>query len=116
MPRGRQPGSKNRPKPPEPTETTPPTIPHGLTFIPAATPSYQLDELRLATVTVLLRMKSRTAAFGDPKHIDEQEIAWPIDWRLPQAGDAIHLSKTFGGFVEYVDFWPGESRVVAHLR
>lgn len=100
-------------------------IPHGLTFIPLGEPvplasaGYAHEaalEALSDSITVLLRMKSRTAAFGDPKHIDEQEIEWPVAWRLPQAGDAIHLSKTFGGFVEYVDFWPGEGRVVIHLR
>jgi len=63
-------------------------------------------------VKVTLRMKGR--AFGDDAK--EEQIIWPAEWRLPLAGEAIHLSKEFGGFVEYVDFLVAEKQIVVNLR
>ena len=47
---------------------------------------------------------------------DEVGMMWPVGWRLPQAGDAVHLKNDLGGFVEYVDMWPTTGRVRVYLR
>jgi hypothetical protein len=84
-------------------------------FLDRPTLVHPVEHIELSAtnpITVILRMKGR--AFSDAAQ--EQEIDWPAEWRLPLAGEAIHLSKTFGGFVEYVDFLVAEKQIVVHIR
>jgi hypothetical protein len=46
----------------------------------------------------------------------EHEIAWPAHWRLPVAGESIHVSREFGGFIEYVDWLVDERTVKINIR
>jgi hypothetical protein len=47
---------------------------------------------------------------------EETDISWPPYWRLPSAGDMIHLSTTEGGYIEAVDFDLGRNAVRLLLR
>jgi hypothetical protein len=93
--RGRPPGSKNK----------------------TAQPAPVLDSTELAPlmespgVTVMLRFKTAMSTKSE-----EQEASWPTGWRIPQAGDAVHLRNDYGGFVQYVDFDLGHGRIVIHLK
>ncbi len=108
--RGRPKGSPNKPRPPETT---------GLRVIPFGEPvpiehagyAPEAGELLSVSPKVVL---TRKQAFGDP--LSELEIDWPPEWRLPQAGEAIHVSKDVAGFVEWVTWNVEKKQVEIRLR
>lgn len=113
--RGRPPGSPNKPKTYSPPITTSSVDTSRLKIISFGDP-VSMDQAGYVgewtlmgpdPIKVVLVMGGR--AFADPA--SEREVEWPANWRLPQAGEAIHLSKTFGGFVQFVD-WIVDERVV----
>lgn len=53
-------------------------------------------------------------AFGDTPN--EREVAWPSNWRIPQAGDIVSFEPGWGGFVEWADFSPVEGVIRIRLR
>lgn len=107
--RGRPPGSKNAPKPPEQSQTIGPTmIPFG-----GSVPGYGPKASKLLSSSVKVVLTSKRA-FGDP--LAEHVIDWPPEWRLPQAGEAIQVSKTIAGFVEWVTWNIEKKQVEVRLR
>ncbi|HSB54919.1 MAG TPA: hypothetical protein VLD58_11205 [Gemmatimonadales bacterium] len=48
--------------------------------------------------------------------LEEEEIDWPPGWRLPSAGDSVHLSGNRGGFVESIDFDIGRQAIRVNIR
>lgn len=98
--RGRPPGSRNKASRP-------------ILLKPSQPDPFELvGVMGPAPLRVTLMTKGR--AFGDP--VAEEEIDWPSEWRLPQAGEAIFLSERFGGFVEYLSFWPNDRKIIIRLR
>lgn len=63
------------------------------------------------TFPVLLSIKR---SFGAPQ--DTVPVDWPVNWRLPQQGDSIHVRNDWGGIVQSVDFDLGSGLVILHLR
>ena len=111
--RGRPPGSKNTPK-------------SGLTVLKPGQPVPFEQAGYVRTTPIDIDATGRMSFAGQPTKVhliwrrglsqapSRTVIDWPAEWRLPAAGEAIHLSKEFGGFVEYVDWWlEGDDR---HLK
>lgn len=97
--RTRGPDKKPRtPRPATPTSAAPPTTLPPFSTTPLATPP--------TGIRVIL---TRRGGFGSVA--DDHEVMWPPGWRLPAAGESVHLSAEFGGFVEYVD-WDIAARAV----
>ena len=73
-------------------------------------PLAALGEIAPTRITVVWKRGLGAAAR------EEREVLWPSGWRLPAAGDAVHLAEGEGGWVEYVDWDVGAGVMRVMIR
>jgi len=46
---------------------------------------------------------------------EHRDVLWPKNWPLPEPGSRV-THDDLGGFVDHVEFQPGENQIVVRLR